>query len=93
MKKHKISLGGIRGASGTFGPSLRKVQSWTRWRWRRQKFPQFLILQIFSSEDSDCTKTSAQRQHSHRRMPSYFEIDKDQLNAFFNKTGDLLPHS
>ena len=80
----KISLGGIRGASGPLGPSLET--NWTRRRWRRQKL-QFLILHV--------KKVIVLKLH-HKvdtvTGESYFEIDKDQLNNFFNKTGDLLPH-
>ena len=78
----KISLGGIRGASGTFGPSLEKCKVGQDGGREGRSFT-ISYPSPFSSEDSDCTKTSAQSRHGHRRMPSYFEIDKDQLKYFF----------
>ncbi len=87
----KISLGGIRGASGPLGPSLEKCKVGQDGGGEGRSFT-ISYPSPFSSEESDCTKTSSQSRHGHRRMPSYFEIDKDQLNNFFNKTGDLLPH-
>lgn len=89
-KSIKISLGGIRGASGAFGPSLENCKIGQGGGLEGRNFTISYPSPFASIETNDCIETSAQREQGSSRMPPYFEIDKDQLNSFFNKTGDLL---
>ena len=92
-KSIKISLGGIRGASGAFGPSLENCKIGQGGGLEGRNFTISYPSPFASIEKNGCIETSEQREQGSSRMPPYFEIDKDQLNSFFNKTGDLLRNS